>query len=573
LAARLTGDATLADDAVQETLLQIRDHAGSFRPPEADPDSAARRWIMGVAANVSANLVRKRARTLRRELTADMQPAMEESPQGKFERDDEIATVRIALASLPQSKRTAIVLHHVAGLEFTEVARELNCPVGTAKTHVRRGLEMLRGKLSNSGVVMSVGTLTAVMQGLPAAATTKSATMAGLLMSPLKASPLASTQLGGIIMAGKIAAVTAAMAYAVSVSFMFPQDKLDGQDPRVGDPDDPAKQEWTMQINETQAVAHLKSGVYPAQIQFQAGAYDDADDDGIGEYGFFGKLSGQKPTMNGEIFRLLPNRTTPGYRYAIYLPGEDGKPLTEDALPEKKPASAEVIVQRERYFFCYAWPEDQNSGRLMFLVSSDGVIRSHPFEGNVPRWNEALAPGASFSDQPIWPPYVVPKEVRLMRDRKVASGAVSGYMCAAAYLCFSENNSPWPTADDMKSRFGGLASVVASDQDEKTCYVRPQSHPTFRQPVVVQNPKSSADLGCFVGFIDVSRTPSESEIDLKINGLNELYPTRVEYVTAAEAARIWAVAVRLALSDKARDQGITLEDWAEAQDIIDRISP
>jgi RNA polymerase sigma factor (sigma-70 family) len=52
------------------------------------------------------------------------------------------------LAELSEIQRTAVVLRHVVGLPTAEVAEVLGCPVGTAKSHISRGLARLREMLA-----------------------------------------------------------------------------------------------------------------------------------------------------------------------------------------------------------------------------------------------------------------------------------------------------------------------------------------------------------------------------------------------------------------------------------------
>jgi RNA polymerase sigma-70 factor, ECF subfamily len=51
------------------------------------------------------------------------------------------------LAALPRGYREAVVLRHVEGLPYAEVAEILGRPVGTVKTHVHRGVRQLRQEL------------------------------------------------------------------------------------------------------------------------------------------------------------------------------------------------------------------------------------------------------------------------------------------------------------------------------------------------------------------------------------------------------------------------------------------
>jgi RNA polymerase sigma factor (sigma-70 family) len=51
------------------------------------------------------------------------------------------------LAGLPRGQREAVVLRHVEGLAYAEVAEVLGRPVGTVKTHAHRGVRQLRVEL------------------------------------------------------------------------------------------------------------------------------------------------------------------------------------------------------------------------------------------------------------------------------------------------------------------------------------------------------------------------------------------------------------------------------------------
>jgi len=144
LAWRITGDPILAEDAVQETLLMVRDCAGRFRPRGQDPDADARSWLLCLAAYVSMNLARsqRRART-RRQLPAPPQPG----PGHHLDQQETAALIRDALWELPERQRLPIIMHHWSGLTFEHIAATLAVPIGTVKVRAHRGMQQLRRRL------------------------------------------------------------------------------------------------------------------------------------------------------------------------------------------------------------------------------------------------------------------------------------------------------------------------------------------------------------------------------------------------------------------------------------------
>jgi RNA polymerase sigma-70 factor (ECF subfamily) len=68
-------------------------------------------------------------------------------PAAVAERGQERELLAGLLAGLPRAYREAVVLRHVEGLPYAEVAEVLGRPVGTVKTHVHRGVRQLRVEL------------------------------------------------------------------------------------------------------------------------------------------------------------------------------------------------------------------------------------------------------------------------------------------------------------------------------------------------------------------------------------------------------------------------------------------
>jgi len=166
--------------------------------------------------------------------------------------------------------------------------------------------------------------------------------------------------------------------------------------------------------NEAAAGATLKSGIFPAQVQFQGGCYQDADQDNVGEYGLLGELSGRTRTnkMEAEQIRLLagpiakgPGFVSGGYNFAIYLPDGAGGAISDASdLAARHTKTVDDANAQEQSFVAYAWPISKETGRRMFALCRDGQVRSLPWDGEVPAWN-AVFGGEGFDTEPVWPVY------------------------------------------------------------------------------------------------------------------------------------------------------------------------
>jgi RNA polymerase sigma-70 factor (ECF subfamily) len=213
---RLSDDGASADDAAQEALLTIRDHARSFRP-RAAPDEDARRWVLRVAANAALALRRSRRRARARDVRGASAGEVEGDAAGGIEREETARLVRDALAALAEPERTAIVLRVVEGLGYDQIAAELRCAEGTAKSRVSRGLERLRGRLGRREAVASIAALLAQ----PRCEGALAATAQTLIHVPHGAHIAAvPATLGGLSMAAKLGialALVAAVATPVAL--------------------------------------------------------------------------------------------------------------------------------------------------------------------------------------------------------------------------------------------------------------------------------------------------------------------------------------------------------------------
>lgn len=155
-ALRLTGDRRDAEEVAQDAFVRAYRALRRY-PAERIAAIALRPWLYQIALNAARNRARvRRHRTvplLVGEGAGEADGAGEgvpeppdgaEGPAGFAERAGEGAALAGLLAALPDRYRAAVVLRHVAGLPYPEVAAALGQPVGTVKAHVHRGTKVLR---------------------------------------------------------------------------------------------------------------------------------------------------------------------------------------------------------------------------------------------------------------------------------------------------------------------------------------------------------------------------------------------------------------------------------------------
>jgi RNA polymerase sigma-70 factor (ECF subfamily) len=140
---RTVGRHEEVEDLTQETFLRV------FRYlPEFEGRAKLSTWICTVAQRVAVDALRRRQRTLATlpedqasEVAADDDVAVE------AEQDQRNVLVRAALAELPEKFRLPLVYASIDGLDYETIATMLAMPIGTVKTHVFRGKQLLRERL------------------------------------------------------------------------------------------------------------------------------------------------------------------------------------------------------------------------------------------------------------------------------------------------------------------------------------------------------------------------------------------------------------------------------------------
>lgn len=140
LALRMTGDRWLAEEIAQDVFLELDRHLTKIESP-----LHAIFWLRRVAMSRSADALRRR-----RAQGVHMWVEIEEGHGALEEERSSPLAARIErlLATLPEAQRAALVLRYQEELTPEEIAAALGAPLATVKSHLQRGLKLLRAKAS-----------------------------------------------------------------------------------------------------------------------------------------------------------------------------------------------------------------------------------------------------------------------------------------------------------------------------------------------------------------------------------------------------------------------------------------
>jgi RNA polymerase sigma-70 factor (ECF subfamily) len=143
VARQLTG-AAAADDLVQETFLRAWKYFETF-----DSTTNCRAWLFRILRNVWINRWRKSHLELPLAETGEEQVEPYYDWEDEFLRDEMSAEVEHALSDLPADYRLTILLADVEELTYQEIARVMECPIGTVMSRLNRGRKMLARLIRN----------------------------------------------------------------------------------------------------------------------------------------------------------------------------------------------------------------------------------------------------------------------------------------------------------------------------------------------------------------------------------------------------------------------------------------
>jgi RNA polymerase sigma factor (sigma-70 family) len=145
IALRITADASLAEDVVQDAFLGAWRNAARY----VEGKGSVKTWLLSIVHHRAVDAVRRRRPTSELPEREATPPASLTLPDiwpevaGNLDRD----AIAVALEALSEVQREAIELAYFGGLTQQEIAARTGTPLGTVKSRIRLGLLALRRAL------------------------------------------------------------------------------------------------------------------------------------------------------------------------------------------------------------------------------------------------------------------------------------------------------------------------------------------------------------------------------------------------------------------------------------------
>jgi RNA polymerase sigma factor (sigma-70 family) len=197
-----------AEDAFQATFLVLALKAASVKPRQKVAN-----WLHGVALRTARKAMAMTGKRRGREMQVTEMPDAEVARQDQW-RDPQ-PLLDQELHGLPERYRLPILLCDLEGKTIKAAAHELGWPQGTLAGRLARGRKLLAKRLASRGIVLSAGSLAAVLS--------QNAASAGVPTSLMSSTVKTATMIvaGQAVVAGVVPAQVAALMEGVTKSMML----------------------------------------------------------------------------------------------------------------------------------------------------------------------------------------------------------------------------------------------------------------------------------------------------------------------------------------------------------------
>ena len=147
----LSGNRELAEDLFQETWIRVLERGHQY-----DGRHEFSTWLYAVARNLTIDYLRKKSPVSLDGLAEDEERAPLEPADTRplawevMQQHEQAERISAALVSIPVEYRETVVLRFQEGLALDEIATVTGAPLGTVKSRLYRGLNMLMARLKGA---------------------------------------------------------------------------------------------------------------------------------------------------------------------------------------------------------------------------------------------------------------------------------------------------------------------------------------------------------------------------------------------------------------------------------------
>ena len=138
-------DIQIAEDITQDSLIKSFKSIHSFRE-----DSSFYTWVYRITVNTAKNFLISKKRKdellqtdLSEEGSIDIESVNTDSPDEIFDATELQSIITRTLNQLGEETKTALTLREFEGLSYEQIAEVVNCPVGTVRSRIFRGREVI----------------------------------------------------------------------------------------------------------------------------------------------------------------------------------------------------------------------------------------------------------------------------------------------------------------------------------------------------------------------------------------------------------------------------------------------
>ena len=141
---RIIKDIHKSEEICQEVFLRVFTHAGKFKPT-----AKVSTWMYQIARNLSLNELRNKARHKEESLDEKAEFVSSTETENILKEKNLQERISVAVSNLSEEHHTVFTLKHEQDLSYEEIAKIMNCLLGTVKSRMYFAIRSLREQLKD----------------------------------------------------------------------------------------------------------------------------------------------------------------------------------------------------------------------------------------------------------------------------------------------------------------------------------------------------------------------------------------------------------------------------------------